>query len=83
MLNARNRRRRRLGQAELDVEAELMRLTRAPVVRATQTGETLDEDLLAEIRELLVARNHRRARRGEPPLDVETEIARQIARLNG
>jgi hypothetical protein len=83
MLDARNRRRRRLGQAELDVEAELMRLTRAPAAPATRAGEALDEDLLAEIRELVVARNHRRARRGEPPLDVEAEIARQIARLNG
>jgi hypothetical protein len=83
MLDARNRRRRRLGQAQLDVEAELRRLTRAPAARATQAGETLDPELLAEIRELVVARNHRRARRGEPQLDVETEIARQIARLNG
>jgi hypothetical protein len=83
MLDARNRRRRRLGQAELDVEAELARLTRAPVARATPTEETLDQELLAEIRQLVVARNHRRARRGEPPLDVEAEIARQIARLNG
>jgi hypothetical protein len=83
MLDARNRRRRRLGQVELDVEAELSRLTRAPAARATQPGETLDQELLAEIRQLVVARNHRRARRGEPPLDVEAEIARQIARLNG
>jgi hypothetical protein len=83
MLDARNRRRRRLGQAELDVEAELTRLTRVPAPSATETGETLDPELLAEIRQLVVARNHRRTRRGEPPLDVEAEIARQIARLNG
>ncbi len=83
MLDARNRRRRRLGQAELDVEAELSRLTRAPAAPATQPAEMLDRELLAEIRQLVGARNHRRARRGEPPLDVEAEIARQIARLNG
>jgi hypothetical protein len=83
MLDARNRRRRRLGQPELDVEAELTRLTRAPAASATRTVETLDQELLAEIRQLVVARNRRRARRGEPPLDVEAEIARQIARLNG
>ena len=83
MLDARNRRRRRHGQAELDVEAELTRLTRAPAAGPAPAGEALDPELLAEIRELVIARNHRRARRGEPPLDVEAEIARQIARLNG
>jgi hypothetical protein len=83
MLDARNRRRRRHGQSELDVEAELSRLTRTPVSGAAAAGESLDEELLAEIRQLVVARNHRRARRGEAPLDVEAEIARQIARLNG
>lgn len=83
MLEARNRRRRRHGQGELDVEAELARLTRAPASGPPPAGERLDAELLAEIRELVLARNHRRARRGQPPLDVEAEIARQIARLNG
>ena len=32
-----------------------------------------------EIREMLEARNARRARRGEPPLDVEQELARLTA----
>jgi hypothetical protein len=32
-----------------------------------------------EIRQLLEARNARRARRGEPPLDVEAELARLTA----
>ena len=35
----------------------------------------------AEIREMLEARNARRARRGEPPLDVEQELARLTAPL--
>ncbi|HEY3775446.1 MAG TPA: hypothetical protein VGL69_20755 [Solirubrobacteraceae bacterium] len=86
MLDARNRRRRRHGQPQLDVEAELARLTSAPpaaLAPIAHPGEGLDEELLAEIRQLVLARNHRRARRGEPPLDVEAEIARQIARLNG
>jgi hypothetical protein len=73
MLEARNARRRRRGQPELDVEGELARLT-APAV---------DDELRAEIRDLVIARNHRRARQGKPPLDVETEIERQIAALNG
>jgi len=74
MLEARNARRRRRGEPEVDVEAELARLTRAPAI---------DDELRAEIRDLVVARNHRRARRGKPPLDVEAEIEREIAGLAG
>ena len=73
MLEARNARRRRRGEPELDIEAELDRLT-APAV---------DDELRAEIRDLVIARNHRRARQGKPPLDVEAEIERQIAALSG
>jgi hypothetical protein len=72
MLEARNARRRRRGEPELDVEAELNRLT-APAV---------DDELRGEIRDLVIARNHRRARQGKPPLDVEAEIKRQIAALS-
>ncbi len=32
-----------------------------------------------EVRQLLTARNERRSRRGETPLDVEAEVARQLA----
>jgi hypothetical protein len=73
MLEARNARRRRRGEPEVDVEAELGRLTAPPV----------DDELRAEIRDLVVARNHRRARQGKPPLDVEAEVAEQIARFTG
>ena len=73
MLEARNARRRRRGETELDIDAELSRLT-APA---------MDDELRAEIRDLVIARNHRRARQGNPPLDVEAEIARQIAALGG
>jgi hypothetical protein len=72
MLEARNARRRRRGEPEVDIEQELGRLT-APAI---------DDELRAEIRDLVVARNHRRARRGEPPLDVQAEIERQIASLS-
>ena len=41
----------------------------------------VDPGLEAEIRELVIARNARRAKRGEPPLDVEAEVARQLAEL--
>jgi hypothetical protein len=75
MLEARNARRRRRGEAEVDVEQEVRRLT-APAA-------AIDGELREEIRDLVIARNHRRARRGEPALDVEAEVERQIAELGG
>jgi hypothetical protein len=71
LLEARNSRRVRRGEAPLDVEAELRRLT-APQI---------DDQLRSEIRELVLARNMRRARAGKPPLDVEREIEREISDL--
>ena len=71
MLLARNERRERRGEAPLDIEAELARLT-APAV---------DPGLEAEVRQLVIARNERRERRGQPPLDVEAEVARQLREL--
>ena len=73
MLEARNARRRRRGERELDIEDELGRLT-APLV---------DDELRGEIRDLVIARNHRRERQGKPPLDVDAEVERQIAQLAG
>jgi hypothetical protein len=73
LLEARNARRRRRGEPELDVEQELARLT----------VPQIDDELRGEIRDLVLARNHRRARQGKPPLDVETEIEREIAGLSG
>ena len=43
----------------------------------------LDEKLRAEVRQLVVARNERRMRQGEEPLDVEAEIERQLADFIG
>src|SRR4051794_36872676 len=73
MLQARNERRARRGQAPLDVEEELQRLT----VKAN-----IDPALREEIRQLVVARNERRARAGKPPLDVEEEVERQVRELS-
>jgi hypothetical protein len=72
MLEARNVRRERRGEAPLDVEAELAALTRVSV----------DPAIAAEVRELVEARNARRQRRGEEPLDVEAEVARQLRDLS-
>jgi hypothetical protein len=73
LLEARNLRRERRGEATVDVELELRRLT-APAI---------DAELRGEIRDLVIARNHRRARTGKPPLDVEAEIEREILGLHG
>jgi len=68
MLGARNARAAARGEAEVDVEGELQRLT-APAA---------DPALREEVRELVVARNRRREARGEAPLDVEQEVERQL-----
>jgi hypothetical protein len=72
MLEARNARHAARGEAQVDVEDELARLT-APAV---------DPALRQEIRELVIARNARREARGEPPLDVDAEVERQLRELS-
>ena len=42
-----------------------------------------DAALRAEVRQLVIARNERRAARGQPPLDVEAEVDRQLRDLAG
>ena len=42
-----------------------------------------DDDLRAEVRALVEARNARRAARGEPPLDVDAEVDRRLSELDG
>jgi hypothetical protein len=71
MLEARNDRRARRGEAPLDVEAEIAELTRP----------AHDPSLVTEVRQLVEARNHRLVARGKPPLDVEAEVARQLRDL--
>jgi hypothetical protein len=41
-----------------------------------------DPGLVEEVRQLVVARNERRARAGQPPLDVEAEVARTLEELS-
>lgn len=76
MLEAKAFRRAERGEAPIDVEAELRRLT-APAA----LGPGVDPALIAEVRQLVVARNQRRRRQGKGPLDVEAEVARQLADL--
>jgi hypothetical protein len=71
MMEARNARRRRRGEAPLDVEREIARLTPA----------TVDPELESEIRDLVKARNYRRVRAGKPPLDVDAEVRRELEKV--
>jgi hypothetical protein len=73
LLEARNARRVRRGEAPQDVEAEFQALARPPV--------PVDDELREEIRRHVVARNARRVRTGSEPLDVEAEIVRRIREL--
>jgi len=77
MLEAKSYRRRRRGEAPIDVEAEVTRLLEAPGA----AGPGVDEKLREEVRQLVIAANERRMRRGEQPLDVEVETERQLAGL--
>jgi hypothetical protein len=74
MLRARNARRERRGEAPLDVDAELARLT-AP-------APADDAGLRDEVRQLVIARNGRRVRQGQDPLDVEAEVERRLRELS-
>ncbi|MGI8730940.1 MAG: hypothetical protein ACR2LK_13330 [Solirubrobacteraceae bacterium] len=73
LLQARNARRVRRGEAPQDVEAQLAALQRPPPV--------VDDELRHEIREHVIVRNARRVRAGEQPLDVEQEVQRRISEL--
>jgi hypothetical protein len=81
MLEAKSERRRRRGEAPLDVEAETRRLLAA--AEQPRGSDAIDAELRAEVRQLVVARNERRMREGLEPLDVEAETEKQLADLIG
>lgn len=81
MLEAKSERRRRRGEAPLDVEAETERLLAA--AERPRGEEAIDAELRAEVRQLVVVRNERRLRQGLEPLDVEPEVERQLADFIG
>ena len=64
----------RIGRGGLSIGDEEQRAARAPA-RPVPAAERDDE-----IRQLLQARNARRAQRGEPPIDVEAELRALTAR---
>jgi hypothetical protein len=60
------------GKGRLLMDGELVRPP-----RPGPAASVAERDI--EIRQLLEARNARRARRGEPPIDVEEELTRLVA----
>lgn len=71
MLEAKSYRRERRGEAPLDVEAEMSKLT-------NPTAAALDPGLRREVREHVEASNARREARGKAPLDVDSEVERRL-----
>lgn len=88
MLQARSDRLVRSGGQPLDIDAEMAHLSETepgeadPAFAGEPSGSGRhDAGLAEEVRQLVVARNERRARRGEQPLDVETEVRRTLDEL--
>lgn len=94
LVEAKAYRQARRGGPPVDVEKEVQRLLEghlpgeeedgaAPTTeRAPAPAAPLDPETAAireEIRQVVIAGNERRERRGEAPLDVETEIDRMMA----
>jgi len=73
MLDARNARRERRGEAPPPLDDELAAMLRP---------ELDDNELREDARAIVDARNRRRASAGLEPLDVEAEIDRQLRELN-
>jgi hypothetical protein len=76
LLEAKSDRRVARGEAPLDVDAEVAKLTQPAAPPA-------DQGLRDEVRQLVIAKNERRQRQGKEPLDVESEIDRQLRDFGG
>jgi hypothetical protein len=87
LVQARHDRQAGRGEDPIDVEAEVARLLALdpendPDAPPDEKGRH-DAALKEEVRQLVIAHNERRAARGEPPLDVEEEVERQLGQLTG
>ena len=63
-----------IGKGPLAIEA--------PPPESELPAPEAEAALRAEVRQLVVAGNARRARRGQPPLDVEAEIERMLCEIS-
>lgn len=78
MVIASDYRRRARGEDGIEIEEEVTRLLATRDTVSGPAGEVEHAEIRIEIRQLVVANNERRARRGEEPLDVETEVEKRI-----
>lgn len=92
MLGARSERRLARGEPALDLDAELAGLlSPAPAAGpgeqrgpgGSHPATEHDPALVEEVRQLVVARNERRARKGLEPFEVEAEVRRRLDELGG
>ena len=86
LVQARHDREAVRGEQPVDVETEVERLLALDPHGNPDAGpdEAVRQDaaLRVEVRQLVIARNERRAARGEPPLDVDAEVERQLRDLS-
>ena len=78
MLEAKSYRRKRRGEAGIDIEVEVQQ-----ALNSISQRPTLSEELRSEVRQLVLTRNERLMRQGQAPLDVEAEVERQVADFIG
>jgi hypothetical protein len=81
MVQARHDREVARGETPVDVDTEVERLLAKGAEMEPDPASEHDDLLREEVRQLVVARNERRMKRGEPPLDVEAEVDRQLKDL--
>ena len=84
LVEAKSARRQARGEPALDVDAEVAALMGPPAGADGALREEVPRDagLREEVRQLVVARNERRMRRREEPLDVDAEVERQLRDLS-
>lgn len=78
MVVAADYRRRSRGEDGIEIEEEVTRLLATTDSASKASGEVEHSEIRVEIRQLVVANNERRVRRGEEPLDVEAEVEKRI-----
>jgi hypothetical protein len=79
MVEAADFRSRARGDGRLDVEGEIERLLAGDPPDGSLAGDPHPETgIRAEVRQLVIANNERRVRRGDDPLDVESEVDRRL-----
>jgi hypothetical protein len=87
LVQARHDREAGRGEQPVDVEAEVARLVAldpgGDPDAAPDEKHRQDAALRVEVRQLVIARNERRAAKGQLPLDVEAEVERQMEQLDG